>query len=175
MLSLLQPQELGSPLALGEHMTLFIETATPASASLDTSIDVLVESDGVPAALSTDVVTTDGRQYRPHPNGGGLVELTAFVAPTVFVGPNARVEELAIVLGQAEIRDNAVVGGHALVADRCIIGKKSRVGGRAVLREHVWMRHSARVDGNAVLIGAVTVEYTRHINAGTFIGTMLIC
>lgn len=174
MLSLLQPQELGNPNMLGEHMTLLIETASPVSEATEAAFDFAVASGELHAVQPADVVTVEGRQYRRHANGGGLVEVTAFAAPTVFVGPNARVEDHAIVLGEVEVRDTALVGGYALVADRCVISKKSCVGGDAVLRKRVWMRHSARADGSAVLLGSVTVEYTRHINAGTFLGTLTI-
>lgn len=158
---------------LGEKVESIIETAAVVSASQS-----LMATMGTGALIDpaerrpSDVITIDDRQFRRHDNGGGLVEVTAYAAPSVFVGPNARIQDHAVVLGQVQVRDRAVVDGYAFVADRCIITKQSRIGGYAVLRDHVWTRHSARVDGRAVLLGAITVEYTRHINAGTFIGTM---
>jgi len=34
--------------------------------------------------------------YRLHPNGGGWVAVTAQVEPSVFVGPDARIEDEAV-------------------------------------------------------------------------------
>ena len=40
-----------------------------------------------------------------HPNGGGWVADTAFVAETAYVGPDARVSDTAMVFGDAEVTE----------------------------------------------------------------------
>ena len=53
--------------------------------------------------------------WHRHPNGGGLVQDTAYVANTAYVEPDAKVYGNAKVYGYARVFGNAKVYGYALV------------------------------------------------------------
>jgi hypothetical protein len=74
--------------------------------------------------------------FKPHPNGGGLVEDTAHVAETAYVGEHAVVSGNAMVYGNAKVcgervLDNVKVytlgdaqGSGALVCGAPLISRK---------------------------------------------------
>ncbi len=54
-------------------------------------------------------------RYYPHPNGGGLVAVTAFVGKEAYVSPEARVSNKAHVIGNVIIKDRVLICGKAIV------------------------------------------------------------
>lgn len=119
-------------------------------------------------------IVIEGRRYRVHPNGGGLVSITAFVASTVYVAETARVEDFAVVLDAVRINRRAVVGGHAVVTGGCSLSGDSRVGGAATLIGAVALRRHAQVDGTARLEGGIVVDCVTHISRGHLYGPLYI-
>jgi len=78
-----------------------------------------------------------------HPNGGGWVHRTAFVADTAYVGPNA------VVSGDAVVFGNARVLGYAMVLDRAVVFGNAEVYGHAVVSGSAWVGDNAEVSGTA--------------------------
>ena len=76
-------------------------------------------------------VTLNGVEYRRHPNGGGLVALTAQVQNTVFLGKNAKVFGNAWVYGNAKVYNNAQVYGYAQVYANAKVYNNDQVFGDA--------------------------------------------
>lgn len=113
-----------------------------------------------------------------HPNGGGFVESTAKVDPTVYVGPHAKVlgyatvsgnaviDDYATVTGNANVSGSAVVKGHAVVAERAtvkdnaIIGDSAGVMGSAIVSDNARVIESALVYDNYTVSGNATVKGT---------------
>lgn len=126
------------------------------------------------APVTDDEIVIEGNRYRPHPNGGGLVSVTAFVGSRVFVAETARVEDRAIVLDTVRVLDRAVIAGNAIVADRCELRGDSRVGGFATLLGMVTLRRHAHVEGTARLEGTILVDYVAHISRGHLFGRLSI-
>ncbi len=89
--------------------------------------------------------------FRPHPNGGGMVAVSAKVAPTAYVAPGAKVLEEAQVLDSARILDSAVVRGRAIVSE------KATIAGSAVVFEE------AKVSGEAIVHGGATISGSAHV------------
>ena len=87
--------------------------------------------------MSDDIVTiwVKGRrvQGRRHPNGGGFVALTAIVTETVYVGPKAKVLDRAKVWGEVRMDDQAVVRGDAQVSGSVHLGGKTKVSDTTVI------------------------------------------
>lgn len=54
--------------------------------------------------------------FKPHPNSGGLVDDTAYVAPTAYVGKYAAVKDKAPFLDDTRSDDFAQVFGDARVS-----------------------------------------------------------
>ena len=63
--------------------------------------------------------------FHRHPNGGGLVQDTAHVEASAFVGPNAQVA------GDAQVTGNARVAGDAQVAGNAQVYGNAQVAGNA--------------------------------------------
>lgn len=113
--------------------------------------------------------------FARHPRGGGLVALTARVADCVFVGPDARVENEAQVLGEYHIVDTAIVGGHSRLMGHGRVQNSARVDGHAVLLGWVRLSHSVHITGHAVLDGKLEIEHSTVIEGECHIsGNMLI-
>jgi NDP-sugar pyrophosphorylase family protein len=87
-----------------------------------------------------------------HPNGGGWVQKTAFVAATAYIGPyavvsgNARVLDLARIIDDASVTDTALIAGHA------VVGGTAHVGG------HAKIVGTAQVYGDAQIGGEFSLE-----------------
>ncbi len=96
----------------------------------------------VPPILGDRDVAAPGHR---HPNGGGLVEDSAKVSPTAFVGTNA------MVLGEAQVTDNARVEDFAIVKDRAQVRNRAIVSGRAMILDSAIVRDDARVRDWAVV------------------------
>jgi hypothetical protein len=158
MLSLLQPQELGNPNPLGRTMSI---EASPRTGPWTIHRD-------------HEIVDVRTEHYRIHQNGGGLVALTAHVAPSVYVAPRAIVKDRAIVVGSVRLFDRAVIEDQAVVADACTLRGDSSVGGEAILRGSVQLNHEARVDGTARLSGGLQLQYFARVSQGTLAGGMTV-
>ena len=111
----------------------------------------------------------------PHANGGGFVAKSAKVAPTAFVGPNARVLDGAQVSGNARIEDFAVVRQAAKISDNAIVAGFARVTDRAQLSGNARVRGFARLADQATLTGnARLLEYAMIDGRGTVSGDVLV-
>ena len=74
----------------------------------------------------------DGKGYVPahrHPNGGGWVADTAYVAPSAYVAFNAKVFNYAEVHGDVVISDCARISNYSRISGEIIISNYSRVSG----------------------------------------------
>lgn len=127
-------------------------------------------SDGADA----EIVEFDGDRYRKHPNGGGLVALTAIVGPGVYVAPRAMIQGRAVVVGAVRLFDEAVVEESAIVAGCCTLRNQSHVGGEAVLRGNVVLADQARADGAARLSGNVALRHFAHVRVGNLSGAVTV-
>lgn len=125
-----------------------------------------------PAAL---FVEHEGDFYRPHPNGGGLVALTANVDLRVFVGAHAMIKDTASVHGDYFIVDTAVVGGSACLIGGGRLKDAAVVDGRARLEGFIVVAGQARVSGDALVRGRIFLKYNAYI-AGTsrLLGELLV-
>lgn len=124
---------------------------------------------------------------RPHPNGGGLVAVTAWVDPLAYVGRdacvmgNARIFGAPRIEGGAIVRDNAVVEGRPVISEQAVVADFARVSGEAVVRgaakvidkaqvferakvdsyaricEGARIAGDARIEGRAVVSGSAVV------------------
>lgn len=83
---------------------------------------------------------------KPHPNGGGLVAKTAYVDPSVFVGPNAKVCGRAKVY-YGRIERYAFIGGDAEI-ERGRIGDNARVTGGKI--EGGFIGGDAEIEGGTI-------------------------
>ncbi len=97
-----------------------------------------------------------------HPNGGGFVANGASVDESVYVGPNARVLDRAVVKGTARIEDRAVVRGEA------------KVGGSARITNHALVQGGARVEGSAVVSGYAIVDESALVKDQARVGGQAI-
>lgn len=122
----------------------------------------------------------DGRgevEVRRHENGGGLVEVSAWADPTVYVASEASIREGGVVRDDASIDDCAVVSGgvvsgRARIKDRAtvsggnisgeaLISGKSRIegdpeiAGRAEVSGSAIVRGSAQIINRAVISGGI--------------------
>jgi autotransporter-associated beta strand protein len=91
--------------------------------------------------------TTSG--YVVHSNGGGLKARTASVAAAAYLGPNARVEDYAVVSG-GTVTSDAVISGHAWVRGGTVTGN-ARVRDWAIV-------DSGTISGNARVLEHATVQ-----------------
>ncbi|MCH5187201.1 MAG: hypothetical protein J1F63_02265 [Oscillospiraceae bacterium] len=89
---------------------------------------------------------------RLHENGGGFVALTANVAETAYVGPDAQV------LGRATVSDNAVIDGNAIVSEYATVSGNAYVGGNAVVMGAATVSGNARVTESALVYGNYKVS-----------------
>jgi hypothetical protein len=193
-------------LQAGETRVLLIVVATPGNTTLDLESKANtkpfdkdtarlrypyeVEVSG--AVPVTKPLAYTAASYRTHANGGGLVALTATVAATAYVGPNARVLGTAVVTASARIEDYAVVAGtakvrgNAGVSGYAVVYGNATVEGNAKIRDHAQVADNAYVGGNAVVQDyARMAESSRAIDsaivrgdaypfgAGTLSGTVI--
>jgi len=88
--------------------------------------------------------------WKRHPNGGGWVQRSAFVAATAYVGPDALVYTRAKVLDHTKVEGKSRIGGVCVVADDARI-IDSEVAGQAIVRGNSTVRGSSCIAGCAVL------------------------
>ena len=92
------------------------------------------------------------KHKNPDGSTGGWVAETAKVAPTVFVGKDAKVYGNAKVFGKAVVSGNAVVSGDAKVFGKAVVS------GKAVVYGNAEVFGNAEVSGNAVVSGKAEGE-----------------
>lgn len=73
----------------------------------------------------TETIVRDGVKYHFHPNGGGLVAETAYVAPTVHVALLAEVSGQACLEGDVQVTGRARVGGTVKASGHVVFAGKS--------------------------------------------------
>nr|BDT28792.1 hypothetical protein BHI3_22580 [Bacteriovorax sp. HI3] len=131
-------------------------------------------------------VMADECGYMPgfkHGNGGGFVALTAYVEPSVYVGPNAKVCGVNTISGNtiidewAEIDGYATIKGKVVIQDSAYIGEfahienygtgngiqiagNSQVGGNAVILDNAVLNNNIQIYGHAKLQGLTTMSDT---------------
>jgi len=97
----------------------------------------------------------------PHANGGGWVDATASVEPTVFVGRNANVLGSSVATGSARITNQAVVLDSRISDSVVVSGNAFVIGGSyadaAVVTDNCFAVYNT-VSGNALLAGASMVS-----------------
>lgn len=102
-------------------------------------------------------VLQPGARWSRHPNGNGWVAHTAYVEPSVYVGPEALVYEYArctersVVKGQGRVCGRAEMTGHATVRSQAVLGGNARLGGRTVLAGNLKATGTLRAPANATL------------------------
>ena len=101
-----------------------------------------------------------------HANGGGYRASTATVAPTAYLGPNARVLDAAQVSGNARVQDYAVVSGHAAVSGDAVVSGHAWVRGNALVTDHAKVRDWALVEGGTISGNSRILEHA-NIKGGT--------
>lgn len=110
--------------------------------------------------------------WHRHPNGGGWVQDTAYVAATAYVGPDAQVSDNAWVYGDARVCDNAWVYGNAQVYGDARVYGNARVYGdawvwcNARVFDNAWVYGDARVCGNARVWGNARVSRSPKVLTG---------
>jgi len=120
------------------------------------------------------IVQVGGQRFRVHEYGGGLINLYATVASTVYVGPHAMIKDRAIVVGSVRLFDRATIEGNAIVADSCTLREDACIGGQAIVRGQVTLAHHARIDGDARVNGGVLLQHFAHISRGVLSGGMTV-
>lgn len=109
---------------------------------------------------------------RRHANGGGWVALSAFVAPTVYVGMCAVVFGYARVTGNSKITGEARVGGILLetglsttihgdvtITDRAQVLDAVMITGRARICGDAMVFGNANISGQAIVAGRARVGH----------------
>ena len=112
------------------------------------------------------LVTIDGVEgywhynYRhsKNPQKGGFVERSAYVADTVFLGPDAKVLNSASVEGSARVYGNAVVAGEAIVKDKARVFGNAHIKGNAEIRDVAQVSGEAQVSGDAIVAKSAKVR-----------------
>ena len=93
-----------------------------------------------------------------HSNGGGWVSMTARVADSVYVGPDAMVLGNAVLSGNVRVEDHAVVANSVTASDNVVISGHAIVNGGGWVYDNGWYEGSVKLSGNAQ-IGDSAVVY----------------
>lgn len=96
--------------------------------------------------------------FHIHINGGGLIEDTASVESSVYVGPDAIVCDRAWVSGNARVYESAQVSGSAWVKDDARVSGEARVGDKARIADNAQIYGDAQVFGNAWIFGNIFIK-----------------
>ena len=84
-------------------------------------------------------VEINGVQYRHHPNGGGLVAVTATVAKTAKIDLSSIVKDHAEVGSYAKINEGSVICDHAVIGDAAEI-HQATIGGNVMVPQGTVVR-----------------------------------
>jgi len=108
--------------------------------------------------LDLTVQPSTKAEYAPHPNGGGLVQSTASVDASVYVGPQARVSGMAVLQDNVRIEDNAIVGGTAHLSGKARVSEQAVVLDGAIVKDEAHIKGQARVSGQPTIEGQAEVS-----------------
>jgi UDP-3-O-[3-hydroxymyristoyl] glucosamine N-acyltransferase len=108
-------------------------------------------------------------RYYYHPNGGGLVAITAIVTLDVYVGRMARVDDRAIVTRGVRLEGSSRIAGDAFVSDGVRLRDHALIDGRAVVSGNVRLRRRSRITDLARVDGHVSLDYFAKIGGATSI------
>jgi len=113
--------------------------------------DVELGVDPAPAIAPTELFA-----FHRNPDGspGGLVALSATVAPTATVADHATVRDYA------EVRDTSSVLGHATVSGEAIVC------GGSVVEDGAVVSGSAVVEAGSVVSGSAVIDREAHVTQG---------
>jgi len=113
----------------------------------------------------------DGRGHVParrHPNGGGMVALSASVDPSVFLSSDS------MVFGHAQVRGNVrITGGASIQGDllpggiSTLIEDDVKIVGAVKIRGAVLLRNSANIRGPVWMSGTVQVMHHATVAGNT--------
>ena len=98
-----------------------------------------------------------------HDNGGGWVENTAYVAPSVKVSSSSQVAEFARIYDNVNLAGKVTVKGRARIMNNVVITGRITVAGNAVLRDHVEANGAGFVGGSALIDGTSRLLQAFHI------------
>jgi carbonic anhydrase/acetyltransferase-like protein (isoleucine patch superfamily) len=107
--------------------------------------------------------------WHRHPNGGGLVQNTAWVENSAYIGPDAWVFENAQVFSNARVSGTAEVSGHARVYGNARVHGDARVYGNALVLGNALVSGDAWVCGNAHVYGNARVHGTARVHGDALI------
>ena len=165
----------------GENKVLLIVVATPGNAAedldsfyntkaVDKNADRLrypyeVQINGAtPTVEPLNWNPTGSFHYYTNPDGspGGLVENTATVASTAYIGPNAKVLGTSQVLNNAKVLDYAVIANNARIRNNAVVSGYAVVRNNGVVQDNALVTDHAIVENNAqVQASAVVEQYAR--------------
>jgi len=109
--------------------------------------------------------------WHRHPNGGGLVQDTATVDETAYVGPRASVFGTASLLKRARVDDDADIYGNATVTDDAEIYDRGDVYGDAEVSGNAKVYDDGNVGGNARVKGDAHIHGISRIYGNQIITT----
>ena len=130
----------------------------------------------VKRAQSVSFDVPSHRHTNPDGKQGGLVEDTATVAATAFLGPNTQVRGHAQVLDNAalydyvQVSDTVVITDNAYLSNRVQVSGDVKVSGSAVLSDNV------RVSGNVEISGFTKVGGHAELGGNVkVLGSAIVC
>ena len=110
------------------------------------------------------------REVGRHPNGGGLVEKTAHVEKTVYVGLGALVLDQALVVGEVRLLHRSKVCGSAIVKGNVKISGNAEVCANAIVQDNAQIHGYSKIGGNAKVNGDSKISGFVVIAGETTIG-----
>jgi carbonic anhydrase/acetyltransferase-like protein (isoleucine patch superfamily) len=108
--------------------------------------------------LDLAVQPSSKAEYAPHPNGGGMVQSTASVDASVYVGPDARVSGTAVLQGNVRVEDYAIVAGAAQLSGNARVSENAVVLDGATIKDDAHITGQSRVSGHATVEGQAEVS-----------------
>jgi carbonic anhydrase/acetyltransferase-like protein (isoleucine patch superfamily) len=108
-------------------------------------------------------------EYAPHPNGGGMVQNTATVDASVYVGPEARVSGTAVLQGNVRVEDYAIVGGAAQLSGNARVSENAVVLDGATVKDDAHISGQARISGHATVDGQAEVSGRARVSGEALI------
>ena len=165
----------------GENKVLLVVVATPGNAAedldsfyntkaVDKNADRLrypyeVQINGAtPTVEPLNWNPTGSFHYYTNPDGspGGLIENTATVATTAYIGPNAKVLGTSQVLNNAKVLDYAVIANNARIRNNAVVSGYAVVRNNGIVQDNALVTDHAIVENNAqVQASAVVEQYAR--------------
>lgn len=102
---------------------------------------------------------------RFHENGGGVIAMTAQVAPEVFVGLGCSVGGYAKIKGNVRICGRCTIFGDLLPGDVTVqIEDNALIAGSVDIRGSVLIRDNAQIRGNSKISGSAQILHHARIS-----------